>query len=282
MNFYRTYFSENPMMVEITRFRRRFLGGNSLNTIILALTVLIYIGIVALVWSYRDAANPLLLIMLQTFIFTLLGPAMLYGSIAGERERRSWDFLLVAPVSQGQIVVGKFMGAASAILVCAIAFLLPILIGTVSYESYTWGSGYGTSLRSDLWQVFKGELISISWGLLVCAVTIFFSARCRRGFIALGTVLALFLCALIIWPILLASSMRYNSGSDFLLFYHPFMALARLEPTRIRLQDPFQVAFGWPQIFSYFLLSGVFLFWTEKTLRFADTEVKFLPKQRDA
>ena len=156
MNFYRTYFSENPMMVEITRFRRRFLGGNSLNTIILALTVLIYIGIVALVWSYRDAANPLLLIMLQTFIFTLLGPAMLYGSIAGERERRSWDFLLVAPVSQGQIVVGKFMGAASAILVCAIAFLLPILIGTVSYESYTWGSGYGTSLRSDLWQVFKG------------------------------------------------------------------------------------------------------------------------------
>ena len=282
MSSLRFYFKDNPMMVEITRFRRRFLGGSSLNSVIFAMCALIYVGLVALVWNYRESANPIILIFLQTLIFTLLGPAMLHGAIAGERERRSWDFLLVAPVTHGQIVVGKFMGAAAAILTCAVAFLLPIGIGAVSYGSYHY-SAFGSQPQETvgLGLIIQAEMLSVSWGFLVCAATLFFSARCRRPFIALGAILGLMIGGLIIWPILISAA-GFSREIDFLVFFHPFWALARLEMGRSRMSDPYGLAFGLPQILSYIVLSIVFLVWTEKTLRFADSEVKFLPQQKNA
>lgn len=285
MKLVRTLFTENPMMIEITRFRRKFLGGaNTLNAVVLAMCGLIYLGILALVWNYREAAHPIAIIFLQTGLFTLLAPALLHGAIAGERERRSWDFLLVAPITQAQIVCGKFMGAAAAILVCAAFLVVPIMIGVVFYESYSYDYS-GSSMRTgvNLWNLALAELLSISWGLVVCAMTIFFSARCKRAFIALGTVLALLVGSLIVWPILTVSA-SIGSPDSLLNFFHPFWALTQVEVSSRPYRDEalHSGLYGLPQIFVYVGMTAVFLAWTERTLRFADAEVKFLPKQKNA
>lgn len=287
MSLVKTLFTENPMMIEITRFRRKFFSGrgSALNAVVVGLCGVIYLGIVALVWNYREAANPIILVFLQTGIFTLLAPAMLHGSIAGERERRSWDFLLVAPVTHAQIVFGKFMGAAAAILSTAAVFLLPIAIGVLFYKPYPYGMGYNYSGSYqvepgvNIWNLLLAEVLSIVWALLVCAMTILFSARCRRGFIALGTTLALLIFGLIVWPILIASSGPVQE-MNLLNFFHPFWALTQIESANANRGDiaGWQHLYGFPQILVYLGLTTVFLFWTERTLRFADNEVKFLPK----
>lgn len=283
MSLMRTLFTENPMMIEITRFRRKFMGGgNALNSVILAMCGLIYIGIVALVWNYREAANPIILVFLQTGIFTLLAPALLHGAIAGERERRSWDFLLVAPVTQAQIVCGKFAGAAAAMIACAVALLFPVLIGAAFYQQYPM-SGPTTS-GVNFWNLFQAELLSVAWGLMVCAMTIFFSARCKRGFIALGTTLALLVASLIVWPILIASAGMMSADNNLLNFFHPFWALTQIEFANVRSSSDMDwgAMYGFPQIFVYIGMTAVFLTWTERTLRFADSEVKFIPKKKNA
>jgi ABC-type transport system involved in multi-copper enzyme maturation permease subunit len=287
MSLIKNLFTENPMMIEITRFRRKFLSGRgtSLNSVIVAMAGLIYMGIVALVWTYREAANPIILIFLQTGILTLIAPAMLHGSIAGERERRSWDFLLVAPVTHAQIVCGKFMGAAAAILATALVFLLPIGIGVGFYQTYYYDPSGSSNMGSvNIWNLFQAELLSVTWALFVCAITIFFSARCKRGFIALGTTLAFLIAGLIVWPILIGSAGLLGQETHLLNFFHPFWALTQIEGVNMGRDDMmgWRSLYGFPQSFIYLGLTAVFLAWTERTLRFADNEVKFLPKKKDA
>jgi hypothetical protein len=104
----------NPMLIEIQRYRRRYLsfsGVHAVNSAVLALALLCYAGVVLLVCNFRGALSGIALIAAQTGLFVLFAPGMLYGTIAGERERRSWDLLLVAPISKAQIVMGKLIGA---------------------------------------------------------------------------------------------------------------------------------------------------------------------------
>lgn len=70
-------------------------------------------------------------------------------------------------------------------------------------------------------------------------------------------------------------------------FFHPFWALAQIAVAgspEISYTDSgaFSWMFGIPQILVYLGLSLVLLAWTERTLRFADNDVKFLPKTKDA
>lgn len=295
MSLVRTLFRENPMMIEITRFRRKFFGGSTsaLNTVIVTLAGLIYLGVVALVWNYREEADPLVIVILQTGILTIMAPAMLYSSIAGERERRSWDFLLVAPVTQAQIICGKFAGAATAILVTAGLFLLPVGIGFAFSQTYTAPNyGYPTSdwappsTWSRMGDLVEAELLSVAWAMLVCAVTIFFSARCRRGFIALGTTLAFLILGIIVWPILVSSAGFRGLERELVYFLHPFWNLAQIAANGAPMRNDYEADFSWlhgiPQTLIYLGLSVVFLVWAERTLRFADNEVKFIPRRNDA
>src|SRR5471030_1873350 len=104
----------NPMLIEITRFRRRFLSpaaGGSVQGVLLVLALICYATIVLIVIENRQSISPIYLIMFETGLLTVLAPMLLYNSIAGERERRSWDLLLAAPITKSHIVVGKFIGA---------------------------------------------------------------------------------------------------------------------------------------------------------------------------
>ena len=168
--------TQNPMLIEIARFRRRFLsfsGSNALNGIVLGLAIVCYFGLLMLVFSARGSMPPIALVMVQTFIFLFATPSILYAAIAGEREKRTWDLLLAAPITQAQIVVGKFIGAMAAIGVGFGLFLVPVLVTAVEYEKTNW---------QDL---ILSELVSITFIIALATVTLFFSARTRRAFMAL-------------------------------------------------------------------------------------------------
>jgi hypothetical protein len=179
------------------------------------------------------------------------------------------------------------MGAGAAILACAVVLLLPILMGAAFYDrnfSY-YRDAEATSAAIYFWNIALAEMVSISWGLVVSAMTLFFSARCRRGFIALGTVLAILVASLIVWPILIsAADLMGNDRTNLLNFFHPFWTIGQIESANTAAAGEllWQRIYGVPQLIVYVGMTAVFLYWTERTLRFADGEVSFLPRHKDA
>lgn len=268
---FQTLVRENPMRIEIARFRRRFLGfgGSGANNAVFALVLLCYTGLVMMVLNMRGDLAPIWLIQFQTALFCFFGPAMLHGAIAGERERRSWDLLLVAPITKAQIVFGKFMGAAAALGVGAIALGIPIVVTTIAYR------------QTPVTKVLLAEFVSLSFCTLVCAWTLFLSARVRRPFMALGASIGTLALVLLVFPMLIASLIGSDRFTNETFNYlNPFFTLGYVAPEGQLPEGSFIVSaplFGLPQALIYLGLTAFFLVYAEKTLNFPENEVKFIP-----
>jgi Cu-processing system permease protein len=251
------------------------MGGSGANRAAFILILVCYAGLVLSMMSMQGNLAPMPLVMLQTFIFCLLAIAMLHGAIAGERERRSWDLLMVAPISKAQIVAGKFMGAIAALAIALVAMALPTAILAVSYQ------------KSDYYLLFMGELISFSFSLLMCGWTIFISARSKRPFMALGTTIATFVLAVGVWPALVSTIFQGERISNELLnFLNPFNALGVLSDAENYEGSGGLIPvslYGPVHIFTYLTLTVLFLIYAEKTLHFPENDVRFVPRsQTDA
>ena len=289
---------ENPMAIEVSRFRRRFLEGGrgkSLNTTILILSIVAYAGLLMAIASQAGDLPPGVLVYVQTLTFVLIAPALMYASVAGEREKRTWDLLIAAPITHAQIIAGKFLAGMAGIGVAFVLFLVPTIFTAITYKSGgMFESPYGSYQDSQVvmsgsWALLNEELISITFALLVLAMTLLFSARCRRALMSLGIVLTALFLGLLAAPGLI-SVLSYGSrdaASQLLFFFHPFMAISRLEDARhiygsggLDLVGP--LWYGIPQAILYLALTAVFLGWAYKTVSFADKEVKFIPRKPDA
>lgn len=266
------------MLIEVHRFRQRFLRLNVHNpggAGILILTLLCYLMLLLLVVQAKGDVPPMVLVMLQAGVITFLCPVALYNAIAGEREKRTWDVLLVAPVTKGQIVVGKFIAGLAMVLAITVAFLIPIVISGVLHATTRWGS------------VLQGELLTIAYGALLCSWTILMSARVKRGLMALGTSLGSITLGLLVFPLLITTMIGGNYSSSMVLFFlHPFYVIGQLANES---EINFSTSSGQfipdyyyciPHIFTYLFLSIVFVNWAIQTLYFAENEVKFLPKAK--
>lgn len=273
---------DNPMKIEIARFRRRFLGfgGSGVNNAVLVLILLCYTGMVMLVVNTRGDLPPVPLVMFQTALFCFFGPAMLHGSIAGERERRSWDLLLVAPITKAQIVAGKYMGAMAALGIGAAAMAIPTLLAAVAYR------------KTSFYDLVLAEAVSLAFCMLVCAWTIFISARVKRPFMALGATLGTLALGLIVVPALFASlTMGDRFSTEMLLYLNPFSALTYLTMAESMSPDTMSstqhfvplALYGIPHVLVYIGLTAGLLLYAERTLHFPENEVKFIPQgHRDA
>jgi ABC-type transport system involved in multi-copper enzyme maturation permease subunit len=273
------------MLIEIQRYRRRYLsfsGVHAVNSAVLALALLCYAGVVLLVCNFRGALSGIALIAAQTGLFVLFAPGMLYGTIAGERERRSWDLLLVAPISKAQIVMGKLIGALTALGIAAVFFLVPVLIAGFSY-GYVGGGSWEANRATNWMDLGTAEIVSLSFTILVCSLTILFSARVRRPFMAMANTLGLLILGLMIFPILMESA--GIRSDDSLMYLHPFYVIEHL--SRYETTTPRSDAFsglppgywGWPQALLYLGISGVLIGWSINTLVFAENDVKFMPRR---
>lgn len=274
-SLWETLVVQNPMLIEIQRFRRRFLsftGPNAANGAVLVLVLIFYVSLVMMVVNSDGGLAPSVVIGVQTGLFTLLAPGMLHGAIAGERERRSWDLLLAAPITKAQIVVGKFIGALTALGIGALLFLLPLVIAAATYKT------------KSLVDVLEMEAVSLSFTMAVCALTVLLSARARRPFMALGATLGVLAVALIVAPMLLGISIGFSDqmSGDLLYYLHPYYTIWKIHAVAERPYDSggyiAGYAWGLPQTLIYLGLTAVMVAWAANTLNFAENEVKFIPK----
>lgn len=273
MSKWRNLFVENPMLIEVKRYRRRLLGGSKptgANVAFLTLFGVCYLGLLMIVGNGNGSIPPIAIVLLQTGLFTLAAPTLLNNSIAGERDKRTWDLLMVAPVTKAQVMVGKMAGAMSNLMIGAALFLLPIFICAVSFR------------ETNLFYLLIAELNSLSFAILACAISLFFSARCKRPFTALGMALGVLLLGTIVYPLLISALGMVNDGDrivrDMLMIFHPFYAEASL------MMSSSEDYFTAPtlQIFVFLGLAVVILIWTERTLNYSDNEVRFIGKKRHA
>jgi ABC-type transport system involved in multi-copper enzyme maturation permease subunit len=276
VSLWQTLMIDNPMLIEVRRYRRRMLGGgrpNGVNIAVLTLGAVCYVGLLMIVGNGNGTIPPIVIILIQTGIFTLAAPAVLNNAIAGEREKRTWDLLLVAPVTKAQIMMGKFAGAMTNLVLGSTLFLLPTFICAVSYRN------------TDFFALFLAELDSLTFAMFACSVVLFFSARCKRAFTALAMSLGMLLLGLVVYPILIGAMTSMDRLTvDFLLFFHPFvvqidlMTLSHMSPYMSESSRG-TVTPAIIQICVFIGLSIVMFVWTERTLTYSDNETKFIPKR---
>jgi ABC-2 type transport system permease protein len=103
---------------------------------------------------------------LELGLICLLAPALTADLIAGERERRTLDLLLVTPLSRRQIVIGKLIAALGALLLLIVLALpiqaVAVLLGGIGVE-----------------ELLVGLLILVLTAVTYGCVGLYWSARLR-------------------------------------------------------------------------------------------------------
>lgn len=270
--------TDNPMMAEISRFKSRYLSVKGSSAAVnggVGILIFCFVLFTVICVYYRGDIPPIPLLSLYLFFAVLVIPLILHGAIAGERERRSWDMLMVAPITPAQIVIGKFAGAFVGMLVTLAIFLFPIFILAVFYSRTVW------------YALFLAILLVVAQLALIIATTIFISARVKRPLTALGISIGIIFVVFFLVP----SASGFGSQSTGLLAINqPFsliMILSRIGEPTYGYNDLGDVQALAPLIFATnlafeFILTISLLAWTIKTISFADNEVKFLPKKKHA
>ncbi|MFX0199602.1 MAG: ABC transporter permease [Candidatus Hodarchaeota archaeon] len=124
-------------------------------------------------------------------IGTLIVILLSMDAIAGERERKTLELLLIKPVSRGSIVISKFISRSLIILVAVLGAAIP----TWAYTTYLFGE---LSLRAAILTALTITLLLV----FVCGITITFSILVKSQFMAAigGIVTSVILASLTMLP----------------------------------------------------------------------------------
>ncbi|MGB9751537.1 MAG: ABC transporter permease [Roseiflexus castenholzii] len=227
----------NPILVKDLRSRMR--GARAY--ILLTIYLLILAGVTLLLYAALsgESSNDLNAgrRIGQTLFFTiatvalievcLITPVLTSGSIAGEKERQSYDLLIASLLTPWQIVWGK--------LVSALAFALLLIVAIVPVMSLAFLFG-GIGLTEVLIAI-AGLVVT---AVLYATIGLFWSAMLQSSLgatsFAIGTVIALLLgipFLIVIFSLILGSSapsdlldsVWFIYLSRFVTASHPFIAL---------------------------------------------------------
>jgi ABC-type transport system involved in multi-copper enzyme maturation permease subunit len=156
----------------------------------------------------------------------VITPALTAGSIAGEKERQTYDLLVSSLLSPWQIVLGK-LGA-------ALAFALLLILAVVPLMSLAFLFG-GVSLAQVI--ILLAGLVATA--VFYACVGLFWSAAMRSTLgansFALGTIIAMLLgipFIAVVFTLIFGSNSRFWSDSPLIVYLggafissHPFIAL---------------------------------------------------------
>ena len=156
-------------------------------------------------------------------LFFVVNPVIVFASdaVAGERERRTLEALLVSPLTPGELVAAKTLAAGVAGLLGSAADSAGILV-------FFWMAGYGLRLDAGLalvWALGALGLVLLSSGLAILVASRSGSARSAQNANFLLTTLAL----LVYFAALSVDYTRLPRAARALLalvpFTHPALAL---------------------------------------------------------
>jgi ABC-type transport system involved in multi-copper enzyme maturation permease subunit len=248
----KSLFIGNPMQMEMIRFRRRFLDvtpSRTLNRVLVGLALLSYVALFGLYCMVAIGFPSMVVLLLQEVILFLLAVVASHGVIAGERDRRSWDLLQVAPISQSQIVFGKFRSIATLLLGIQAAFLPFVLVSQFAANALMKVAPLGI--------LIVGEALCFVSCCFGSAFTIYLSSRMKSANTTLVAGIASAVGAYAILPMLVS---LWFEGSEAL-----FLKLAYLHPwiLFVLLVDPMDRY--WPQIIVQLVGYSVLTIWLLKT-----------------
>ena len=120
-------------------------------------------------WGYAQLGSTAFsaLVVVQLALVCLFAPALAAGAISGERERQTFDVLLVSRVSAFGIVWGKLV-ASLAYLILLILTALPLFAAVFLFGGI------------DFEQFVVTQLVTVSTAITIGAVSVFLSSAFRR------------------------------------------------------------------------------------------------------
>lgn len=230
-------FTENPVLYKEVTTRFQLRRQSKANRIVifciigLIIPLFYWFSLRSILQSQSGAQDAfgLFLTVLETSLVVLLTPTMLASTITIEREKQTWNALLLSKLSHTEIVAGKYIGGLLPTLVTlAIFFPLNIaaaFVGSVSFGQFVLGHGLLFALT-----LFYG------------ALGMFCSWACRRTQVAtataVGSVAFLLLgspLALALWQSVVGYS-GYGSNDPARMFLplwsNPYFAMSSLTMSR--------------------------------------------------
>lgn len=109
-----------------------------------------------------------------SFMAPLLGIALAYDALSGEREKGSLKLLLSRPIYRENIINGKILGGFIAI---SIAMIITTIVGTVS-AIVIWGAA---PVLEDLTRLILFALLSILFTMCYYSLSLFFSSISNKS-----------------------------------------------------------------------------------------------------
>jgi ABC-type transport system involved in multi-copper enzyme maturation permease subunit len=129
----------------------------------------------------------------QYLLASLLAPSFAAGSIAGEKERKSFEMLLASPLRPGAIVLGK--------LLASLAHLLLLIVASLPIVMLCLPLG-GVSLYEVLALYLSLVLAVVTFGMISLAASSYFRRTSAALVVAYLTILPLALLGAALWAAL--------------------------------------------------------------------------------
>lgn len=162
----------------------------------------------------RTTAGLINLVLLVVPLMALTAGA---GSIASDRERGMLAYLLAQPVSRSEVLLGKYLGLAGALLAC-------LCLGLGACASILAWTGEATRPASILW--LTGLSFGLALGMLSLGMLV--SALARKASVAVGAAIFLWLTLVFVTDLgLMAGAMALRLRVEELL------ALSLLNPLQV-------------------------------------------------
>ncbi len=280
----RRLFLTNPLLEEATRAWRKFFRvaggpGKGVSYLVVGIIALIYLWLVAEIVVNRGGLTDAIL-FLQLVVVTLVMPTSVYGAISGERERTTWEALILTRLTPVQIVDGKVLWRVVTLLILMALFLVPLLVSRLVSDVPTYSERAPRSVGVFL----LAEVMTFLWGLGLCAYGLWVSANTRRSVTSIALIFISLLGVLALLPALFAILIPGADVADFggnyamwlIMHINPFYALTEMLSSQRRYNTSFGgdpgYAFAWGewgvfQAVVYAIGTVIFLYATYRSLR---------------
>ena len=272
-NLWREMVTENPLIEEGRREQRRFFrmaaGSGQFGRIVIGIAALFYVWLL-IESAVAHADLTMIYSYVELIALTLCLPGSIYGAISGEREKSTWEALILTRLTPWQIIAGKLIWRVRMIGMVVGFLLPPLLISRV----------FAVTADAPLTAVLSSQVLLICWGFLLCSFSLWVSSLTQRSITTLAVIACSMIGVLVALPTLygLFASMlsHWNSNQDaffsFMLQLNPFLAISDVLTPGGAGENVHPLGHGgWAQSALYLALTAVLIFLANKRLQQLET-----------
>lgn len=279
MKTFKKLFIGNPLILASFSDARRVtraMSGSKSGTLLVALACIPLALVVTMTLAFgssggSSAAN--VCFMIAVVAQYLIIPPIFFNTVAGERERGSWELLRVAPVTTVQVLIGKYLSGLLILAPWFIALGLSVLtvhiVALFEVNTSTYFQAMG------IYEFVGGFAVVFSQALLLSALAVFLSSRMKKAFSALLATYGIVALSAILVPFVF--SILAETGDFTGRLWEMMQPIGQISLLARWQDDSFGDIMPWP-LFAllYLIFSTILLVWSAFTLDFPDRDLKFV------